>query len=479
MSWADIYPWRRGGAADVRRQAREAILSGALRPGTRLPPTRVLAAELGVARATIVLAYEQLLAEGYLAARAGSGTYVASDLSSVVDAPASPPARSGPAPEPPPRAATYADAFGGAPFADERPFNTGRTLLDAAAQAAWTRAGRRALRAFGPEHLGYGDPCGDPELRALIAAYLAAARGVRCGPEQVIVTSGAQHALDLVIRILLGPGTPVWVEDPGYGWTLQALLAGQAQVHPVPVDREGLVVAEGVAAAPRARAVFVTPSHQYPLGVPLSMARRLELLAWARQTGAWVVEDDYQSEFRYAGAPLTALQGLDGGERVLYVGTFNKAIFPGLRLGYLVAPHALLPALGNARQTIDRQPPTLTQAMVAGFMREGDFAAHVRRRRIAYRAQRDALVGELRAALGDVLEVEAPGQGMHLVAHLKDGRCDIEAERAAAEAGVIVRAVSRLYREAPPRPGLILGFSGFPVAAMRPAVARLAAALRA
>ena len=220
----------------------------------------------------------------------------------------------------------------------------------------------------------------------------------------MIVTAGAQQAIDIVARVLVAPAAEVWVEDPAYPTTVRALSAAGAALKSVPVDGEGLVVAEGVARAPDARAAYVTASHQYPLGVTLSMPRRLELLAWARAAGAWIIEDDYASEFRYAGPPLAALQGLDGGQRVLYVGTLNKALFPGLRLGYLVAPPPLMPALLRARQLLDRQPPSLTQAIVMEFMQGGDFAAHIRRRRLAYRAQRDALAEALAAHCGAWLD---------------------------------------------------------------------------
>src|SRR6185437_4618885 len=306
------------------------------------------------------------------------------------------------------------------PLPGDAPFNSGRTLMDARALAAWGRAARRALKHLGPEHFGYAEPAGHPDLREAIAAYLRAARGVICEASQVIVTAGAQQAIDIVARVLIGPGAPVWVEDPAYPTTVRALTAAGAALRAIPVDKDGLVVAEGVARAPDARAAYVTASHQYPLGVTLSMARRLELLAWARAAGAWIIEDDYASEFRYAGPPLAALQGLDGGARVLYVGTLNKAVFPGLRLGYLVAPPALMPALLRARQLLDRQPPSLTQAIVLDFMQSGDFAAHVRRRRLAYRAQRDALSDALAAHCSPWLDPDPPEQGMHMIAYLKD-----------------------------------------------------------
>ena len=483
MSWAEVYPWRapdRAGPVvrQIYGQVRGAILEGALGAGARLPSSRDLAGRLGVARASAVSAYEQLVAEGYVETRPGAGAFVAADLSGVQDVrPTTAAHNAAPPPAPPPRPAELAEETPAPPLPGDAPFNTGRTLMDERALAAWSRAARRALRRLGPEHFGYAEPAGHPELRAAIAAYLRAARGVVCDASQVIVTAGAQQAIDIAARVLIAPGAPVWVEDPAYPTTVRALTAAGAALKPVPVDGYGLVVAAGVARAPDARAAYVTASHQYPLGVTLSMPRRLELLAWARGAGAWILEDDYASEFRYAGPPLAALQGLDGGQRVLYVGTLNKAVFPGLRLGYLVGPPSLMPALLGARQLLDRQPPSLTQAMVLAFMESGDFAAHIRRRRLAYRAQRDALAEALAAHCGDWLTPDPPEQGMHMIAYFKDGIGDLAAESAAAGAGVIARAISPLYLEVPPRQGLMLGFSGYPASAMAPAARRLASAL--
>lgn len=482
MSWADIYPWRSPAPGEpvirqIYEQVRAAIVEAALKPGQRLPSSRDFAGRLGVARASVVAAYDLLLAEGYAIGRPGSGTYVSGDLSGVAELrPAPAPSRSDPPPLPE-RARDLDELQFPPPQSDPRLFATGRTLLDARAQDAWGRSARRALRTLDAVHFGYSDPRGERGLRAAIADYLRAARGVVCEPDQVIVTAGAQHAVDIAARVLLKPGDRVWMEDPGYPATRHALLASQADVFHAPVDRSGLVVAAGVEAAPDAKVAFVTPSHQYPLGVTLSMGRRMELLAWARAARAWIVEDDYASEFRYSGPPLESLQGLDGGERVIYVGTLNKALFPGLRMGYAVVPKALSLAFANARQLMDRQPPTLTQAIVLDFMREGQFAAHIRRRRIAYKAQRDALADALEARLGHLLEVDRPDQGMTLIAYLKDGRSDLAVEAMAQAGGVSVRAISRLYHQAPPAQGLMLGFSGFPARTMDAGVARLAKAL--
>lgn len=482
MSWADVYPWRspQAGEPVIRQiydQVRSAIVEAALKPGQKLPSSRDFAGRLGVARASVVAAYDMLLAEGYAVGRPGSGTYVSGDLSGVAELKPSGRLAGAHPPQPPAHVRDLDEMVIPAPQVDPRLFTTGRTLLDARAQDAWSRSTRRALRTLDAVHFGYSDPRGDIELRRAIADYLRAARGVVCEPDQVIVTAGAQHAVDIAVRVLLRPGDKVWMEDPGYPATRHALLAAQADIHDAPVDRSGLMVGEAVDAAGDARAAFVTPSHQYPLGVTLSMARRMELLAWAREAGAWIVEDDYASEFRYSGPPLESLQGLDGGERVIYAGTLNKALFPGLRMGYAVVPRQLAGAFANARQLMDRQPPTLTQAIVLDFMREGQFAAHIRRRRIAYKAQRDALAQALSDQLGHVLEVDVPDQGMTLIAYLRDGVGDLAAEAAAHAGGLTVRAISRLYRRAAPQQGLMLGFSGFPARVMAGGVAKLARAL--
>ncbi|MCW5758879.1 MAG: PLP-dependent aminotransferase family protein [Phenylobacterium sp.] len=478
MSWADIYPWRapEAGGPVIRQvydQVREAIHEGALKPGGRLPSSRDLARRLGVARASVVAAYDRLLAEGYAEGRRGSGTYVSGDLSGVVDLK---PARA--ADEGPAAGEAAQAAMGFAPLAmASQAFSNGRTLMDARALDEWSKSTRRALRVLDPIHFGYAEPAGDLKLRAAVADYLRAARGVVCTPDQILITSGAQQATDLSLRALLAPGDEVWLEDPGYQPTWHAARTAGAKGVAVPVDRHGLIVQAGVAKAPRARAAFVTPSHQFPFGVAMSMARRLELVAWAREAKAWIVEDDYAAEFRYAGAPLPALQGLDGGERVVYVGTFNKSLFPGIRLGYVVAPRELVGKLSALRRLTDRQPPTLTQAIGLDFMASGHFAAHIRRRRLAYTAQRDALAETLNRRLGHILDVDTPDQGMHLIAYLRDGRPDVEVEARAATRGVTARAISPLFHDETPRRGLLLGFTGFPVQAMAGGVAKLAAVL--
>lgn len=484
QGWADLYAFRVDREDDaplfrqIYAQMRAAILSRALPAGAKLPSSRDLATRLAVSRTAVVAAYEQLLAEGYATGRTGAGTYIATDLPEPF-APARPKQKkrispAGKAAAPSARPAR--EVMDVTVHSDNRPFNAGRTLLDARTVALWRKLTARSLRLFNVEHLGYGDPQGMLALRRNVSDYLRAARAVRCDPEQVVITAGTQQAIDIVIRVLGDSNKDVWVEDPGYPLTHAALTAAGATVHPIPVDDKGIDVKAGKRLAPQARAAFVTPSHQFPTGVQLAMPRRLELLAWAREAGAWIVEDDYASEFRYGGRPLASLQGLDDGERVVYIGTLNKALFPGLRLGYAVLPPALLRTFVTARYLMDRQPSTLCQSIVADFMEEGHFAAHIRRMRAAYRDQRDTLVAALRRRLGDHLSVEPPDQGMHLVAYLKRGLSDRVIERAAREQGVIVRAMSRMYVAAPARSALMFGFSGYPRQTIGPAVAKLAKA---
>jgi GntR family transcriptional regulator/MocR family aminotransferase len=476
--WSDLYSWQLDRASrtpltrQIYMQVRSAVLSGALGPGTRVPSSRAMASRLGVARTSVVAAYEHLLAEGYIEGRRGSGTFVSDDLTGL--AVRRPATRRAAKRGIPTSAQVFPDFERSAAQSEPRPFNTGRTLIDARTAETWRRLTHRAVRTIGANDLGYTDPAGLIELRRSICDYLRAARAVRCEPEQIVVTAGTQQAIDIAIRVLLTSGDEVWVEDPGYPLTHAQLLLAKARPRAIPVDAQGLIVSAGRRAAPRARAVFVTPSHQFPTGVALSMARRLELLAWARQSGAFIIEDDYTSEFRYSGPPLASLQGLDETEQVIYVGTLNKALFPGLRIGYAVVPRALLNAFVGARYLIDRQPATLQQTVVAEFMQQGHFAAHIRRMRHLYREQRDALATTLARRASDRLEIAVPDQGMHLVAYLRDGTSDIDIEAAAQRSGIVVRAISRFYRAARPRPGLMLGFSGFPRQLIVPAAARLA-----
>jgi GntR family transcriptional regulator/MocR family aminotransferase len=481
QSWADLYSFEVTRANEkplfrqIYLQLRSAILSRRLRPGTKLPSTRELASQLGVSRSATVAAYEQLLAEGYTFGRHGSGTYISSDLPEPIDG--SPKRRKKPVAAITSGAAqmkSFGDFVDVTVQGNELPFNLGRTLLDARTVELWGKLSARTFRSLRPSHLGYSDPRGAIELRKTICEYLQAARAVQCDPEQIVVTAGTQQAVDILIRILPSSDKQVWIEDPGYPLTRHALLAAGATVYPIPVDGQGIDVHAGIRSAPNARAAFVTPSHQFPTGVALSMARRIELLAWAREKSAWIVEDDYASEFRYGGRPLASLQGLDEGERVIYIGTLNKALFPGLRMGYAVVPRALLRAFVAARYLMDRQPSTLCQAVVAAFMEEGHFAAHIRRMRLLYRDQRDVLVAALKSRLGADLTADAPDQGMHLVAYTRRGLSDVALERAGREHGVIVQAMSRLHVAAAPRSALVLGFSGYPRQTIVPAVERLA-----
>ncbi len=472
----------RDSAVPVLRQVylelRRLILAGAIPPGGRLPPTRALAARLGVARNTVVAAYEQLLAEGTIEGRVGAGSFVRAELPETLDVP--PPRPSAPAgPTALPDSARRFPAPPELSHFAPQPFSTGRTGWDERTARIWRSLTLRRVQDVDSSMLGYADPRGSAALRLAIARYLRAARAVRCEPEQVIVTAGAQQAIDLVLKVLVEPGDPVWLEDPCYPAVRAALTAARARIASVPVDAQGLVVAEGIAVEPAARLAYVTPSSQYPLGVVLSMARRLELLAWARRAGAWLIEDDYDSEFRYAGRPLASLQGIDEAGRVIYIGTFSKVLFPGLRLGYAVLPPSLVEPVAAARQLSDWHPAGLMEGVVTDFLEEGHFAQHLRRMRQHYRASRDALAAALAEHLAGELEVEVPEQGMKLLARLRPGRSDRAVAEAAARRGVVVRPVSPLSIAGPPVQALMLGFTGHEPAALRRAARELATAIAA
>jgi GntR family transcriptional regulator/MocR family aminotransferase len=451
---------------------REGILSGRLRGGERVPSTRLLSTELGVARSTVVLAYEHLVAEGYVTAASSVGSFVADNLPDVSPLPAGvlpiAPVPAGPRVlaarvREAERASLGAPTVRRAPV----PFRVGEPALDAFPVAIWETLRRRRARRRPRALLGYGSRGGFPPLREAVASYLGAARGVRVRSEQVLLVRGAQQAIDLVTRTLLDPGSDVWVEDPGYLAARAAFVTSGSRLVPVPVDGEGLDVAVGRALAPHARMAYVAPSNQFPLGVTMSLPRRLALLEWAAQVGAWVVEDDYDSDFRYGGRPITALQGLDTAQRVIYVGTFSKTLFPALRLGYLAVPPDLVDAFDRMQQLSDYMSPTVEQAVVADFLLEGHFARHVRRMRALYQERQEALLDTLTRELSGMVRADVPTSGMHLVAWLESDADDAAISRVALEAKVEVPPLSLYCLERALPPALLLGYAAVPEAQSR------------
>lgn len=445
---------------------RQAVLSGRLGVGMRLPSTRELAAVLHVSRNTVLSAFEQLVAEGYLESRVGDGTYVSTALpdelglvgkqerhNSTAKA-----KRSAPRFSQRYQLITAAPMGGSTDEHAPRAFRTGIPALDVFPTKVWSHLVAQQWRKVTPALLTYGDACGYGPLRQAIAAYLGAARGVRCTADQVLITAGSQHALDLVAQTLLDPGDPVWIEDPGYRGARAALLGVGAHLVPIPVDEEGLCVAVGVAHQPVARLAYVTPSHQYPTGATLSITRRLALLDWARQHGGWILEDDYDSEYRYRGRPLAALQGLDQADRVLYSGTFSKVLFPGLRLGYLVTPPALTAAFARTLQLAHRYLSVFDQAVLANFILDGHFARHIRRTRALYAERQQTLVAALQQQLGDDVTVGCAEAGLHLVAWCKTAVDDQQIAKAALRQGIEVAPISAYSMLTPARSGLVLGY---------------------
>ncbi|MCA7082767.1 PLP-dependent aminotransferase family protein [Cupriavidus sp. DB3] len=465
----------------LSRLLREAIRRGELKPGELLPSTRHLASSLAVSRGTVLEAFEQLIAEGYLEAQAGAGTRVATALS---DAPQRrTPARHVDAPAAPVRLSTRAAAFADvarqfAPLPPV-PFAVSVPVGPTAPDDAWRRLGNRtrALRAAAPS--GYDDPQGVPALRSAIADYVRRSRSVHCTPEQVIVTSGTQQGLYLSCQVLLDADDLAWVEDPAYrGITgiLESTGHRRGMVR-VPVDEAGMDIEAGRAMAERARVAFVTPSHHYPLGMPLTMARRNALLAWARANGSWIVEDDYDSELRYVGHPFPSLQGL-APDRVVYLGTFSKILFPSLRLGYAIVPQALVPAFCGARVLIDRHSPSADQHVLAAFIDEGHLDRHIRRVRLVYADRREHLIAAIARWIPPRLAWLQPGdQGMHLVLWLGEGWDDQWIASLAMEAGVAVRPVSPMYSSGNARAGLVLGLGGYTDEQIDAAVKKLAKVL--
>lgn len=461
---------------------RAAILSGQIPIGTQMPSTRALASELGVSRNTVLSAYDQLFAEGYLETVGGKGTFVTHTLPESMLRP----------PHPRRRAATQtsrqhhlskrvtdllnAPTMPSEPFARRlnQAFKGGIPALDQFPYDIWGRLVARHAHGLHPQIMIYQDAAGYRPLREAIAEHVLLARQVRCTPDQVIIVTGSQGGLYLTARVLLDPGDVAWMEDPGYIGAQRALAAAGAKLAFVPVDDEGFNLDAGIQQNPNARLVYLTPSHQFPLGVTLSLRRRLDLLAWARNHRAWLLEDDYDSEYRFAGRPLASLQGLDDSESVIYVGTFSKVMFPSLRLGYLIVPPGLVDAFLAYRSAIDYHHPLLEQAALADFISEGHFSRHIRRMRALYATRRGLLLDALRDS---PLQLDASEAGMHLVGWLPPGISDQHAVQRAAEYDVSVAPVSAFATHANVPAGLMMGYSAVDEAEIRRGAEQLMRAL--
>ena len=460
---------------------RRAILDGVLSPGARLPSSRVLANDLGVSRTTALLAYDQLVAEGYLAARHGSGTFVARELPD--DLPRQAPPRPSPRTRHPKlsqRGAALAATPGSARRMDgpPRPFRVGVPALDLFPVRVWSRLVGRRLRALTFRQLDYADPAGCAALRAAVADHVQNARGTRCSADEVFIVAGAQRGLQMISNAVLDPGDRVWLEEPGYPGARSALTSAGAEILPVRVDGHGLDVEAATRHAPDARMVYVTPSNQFPLGVPMSLMRRLALLRWAGQAGAWVVEDDYDSEFRYGTRPFPCLHGLDTDGRVIYVGTFAKSIFPALRLGFLIVPGDLRDSFLQARRAADLHPPLLEQLALADFIAEGHYARHLRRMRAAYRERLEALADVAERLCAGALTLRPVQAGLHAVADL----IGVDEERVyeeARERGIEVAPLGAYFVGRPNANGILLGFASTRAELLRRGMERLAEAIAA
>ncbi|WP_110516626.1 PLP-dependent aminotransferase family protein [Herpetosiphon llansteffanensis] len=457
---------------------RQAILTGELKRGMQLPSSRSLASQLSLSRNTVLNAYEQLIAEGYLESYSGQGTFVSSSLPEL-DLPtlqSNIPAHTSQAQH---RLADHAlDQMYAPQMTDNatsahligQPLSSGIPAIADFPSGLWQRLQHQQIRHLGKASLGYQDAKGYAPLREAIAKHISLTRQVQCSPEQILITNGAQAALNLAIHGLLNPGEQAWMEDPGYLGVRGVLLGAGATIVPVPVDHDGLQVASGIALAPHARLVYVTPSHQFPLGSTLSLSRRLQLLEWAAQQQAYILEDDYDSEYRYAGRPIASLYSLDQAERVLYVGTFSKVLFPALRIGYLVVPPNLVEPFTVLRRLADVHTPLINQATLAEFINAGHFSRHIHRMCQLY-AQRREYMLQLLNELG--LEVNAPPAGMYCTAWLPAGINAQMVSSLAAQRGLMIENVNHFALRPISRQGILIGYAGFSPEVMRAGIEQL------
>ena len=460
---------------------RATIVGRNLRAGQQIPSTRALASELGISRIPVLTAYAQLLAEGYFEARVGAGTFVCSSLPEQLTlserrATRSSEVRSGSRPVG--RRALLLPRYESAPWLRGfGAFSVGQPAFDHFPFQLWSSLVMRHCRSPHASALQYGGPLGSEHLRAAICTYLRTARAVHCDPQQVMIVSGSQQGLEISTRVLLDAGSPAWVEEPGYWLTRHVLTAAGARLVPVPVNSEGMDVAAGIKLSRKARAAFVAPSHQYPLGATMSASRRLQLLDWAQSSGSWIIEDDYDSEYRYGSMPIASLQGLDHNSRVIYIGTFSKTLFPSLRIGYVVIPSDLVDRFTAVRHAMDLGPPYFYQAVLTDFINEGHFARHIRRMRLLYSQRRTALFDGLRQEFGPTLEILGAEAGMHLVAIPPKGFDDREISVRAARQNLWLWPLSPAYLANVSRQGFILGFGSTTTSEIPQAVRRLRSVL--
>ena len=467
-------------------QLRRMILDGRLKQGTRLPPSRQLARELNCSRNTVLSTFEQLKAEGFLTGNTGAGTFVTTELD--VDLLASPKRRKrSETISREPRLSSVGSALRKAkrtPSILGKPFSLAGPDVTLFPSEIWARLSARVWRQTPLDVLRSNDAAGYLPLREAIATHLHNARNISCTAQQIIVTAGATQALDLMIRILSEEGDEIWVEDPCFVTGINVLTAAHTKIVHVPVDEQGLMVEEGMRRAPRARMAMVTPSHQFPLGMVMSLNRRLRLLEWAHEADAWILEDDYDSEFRYGGRPLPTLQALDTNARVVYIGTFSKVLFESLRLGYVVLPAHIAERVIEARGNLEQSVPVPMQPVLARFIQEGHFAAHVHRMRRIYAARREAVVTIGRAHLGGLLEFSGDQSGLHVLASFSEEltrrMSEAECIARAAKRGVMLTGLSHYYSSmAPARPAMVLGYGSVPDELIEPGIEALAAALGA
>ena len=439
---------------------RSAILNAELPAGTRLPSSRILASELGVSRNTVVLAFEQLQAEGFITSGIGKGTFISTQFnqSHLVKRKS----KSDKKPRTSKRGQAMLDAYTSeAPSGKPPPFVPGIPALDVFPFRQWQRAVNQAHKIINASEMNYGPTEGYLPLRQSLASYLAVARGVHCSPEQIFIVNGVQQGLDLICRLLTDPGEIVWLEDPGHLGARSAFAATQTKLKPVSVDQQGLLMTIAMQQNKNGRLVYVTPSHQSPTGAIMSLERRLRLLEWARSKNAWIIEDDYDSEFRYKGQPLPALQGLIEEAQVLYLGTFSKVFAPGIRMAYLVIPEFMVETFSHARRAVDTHSPIPLQAAMHIFIDEGHFTTHIRRMRNLYAERQKLFLQAAKKYFGESIQLSPSDSGMHLVGYVNK-KNDQALSKAAYDAGYVVPALSEYYLKKPDRYGLLFGYACVP-----------------